>query len=379
MTSPHPPSRSAKASLPPPSRSAKASLPPPSRSAKASLPQLYFRATPRLDAILARCPTLKSEYRPTAWAANRHLQVALLRFAAAASPPLAYHREDRLTLDDGGTASLEWLDAPTDGVPVVAVLPTICGDGQSVRGLVRRLASGLGWHVVVLNRRGHGTLPLTSPRFNTMGSTADLRVQLDAVRRRHPSAPLYVVGMSAGSGLLVRWLGEEGAHAPAAAGVAYCPGYDIERAFRRVHPVYDRYLTHVVKRYFLERHAAVLAGQPGWEALQASRTLGDFHDRLHPFAGYPTPAAYYAASNPMPVASGIRRPLLTLNAEDDPVCVHQNVLDHVPLVEALPDAVIAVTRRGAHCAFYDGLWRPRSFAERVIVEWLAAVEATRTA
>jgi hypothetical protein len=246
-----------------------------------------------------------------------------------------------------------------------------------VRGLVRRLAAGLGWHVVVLNRRGHGTLPLTSPRFNTMGSTADLRVQLDAVRRRHPSAPLYVVGMSAGSGLLVRWLGEEGAGSPATAGVAYCPGYDIERAFRRVHPLYDRWLTRVVKQYFLDRHAAMLAGEPGFAALAASRTLGDFHDRLHPFAGYPTPAAYYAASNPMPVASGIRVPLLTLNAEDDPVCVHQNVLDHVPLVEALPDAVLAVTRRGGHCAFYDGLWRPTSFAERVIVEWLAAVEATR--
>lgn len=343
----------------------------------AAAPRLYFRQTPRLDAMLARCPTLRAPYRPTAWAANRHLQIALLQAAAATRPPLAYHREDRLVLDDGGTVSLEWLDAPVAGVPVVAILPTICGDAQSVRGVVRAIATTLGWHVVVLNRRGHGRLPLTSPRFNTMGSTDDLRVQIDAVRRRRPSSALYVVGMSAGSGLVVRWLGEEGAGAAATAAVSYCPGYDIERAFRRVHPLYDRYLTRVVKRYFLGRHADVLAGRPGWDALQATRGLGDFHDRLHPFAGYDSPAAYYAASNPMPVADGIRVPLLTINADDDPVCVHQNVLEHLSLVDTLPDAVLAVTRGGAHCAFYEGLWRPTSWAERVIVEWLAAAEDTR--
>jgi predicted alpha/beta-fold hydrolase len=327
--------------------------------------------------MLARCPTLGAPYRPTAWAASPHLQIALLRAVAATTPPLAYAREERLVLADGGTVSLEWLDARDPDAPVVAVLPTICGDAQTVRAVVRTVATSLGWHVVVLNRRGHGTLPLTAPRFDTMGSTADLRVQLDAVRRRLPSARLYVVGLSAGSGLLVRWLGEEGAGAAASAGVAYCPGYDIERAFRRVHPLYDRYLTRVVKRYFLDRHAAMLAGRPGWDALQATRSLGDFHDRLHPFAGHASAAAYYAASNPMAVAAGIRVPLLTINADDDPVCVHQNVLDHVPLVEALPDAVLAVTRGGAHCAFYQGLWRPTSWAERVIVEWLAAAEATR--
>lgn len=342
----------------------------------AAAPRLYFRATPRLDAMLARCPTLRAPYRPTAWAASPHLQIALLRAVAATTPPLAYHRDERLVLDDGGTVSLEWLEAPARDVPVVAVLPTICGDAQSVRGVVRAIASLLGWHVVVLNRRGHGALPLTSPRFNTMGSTADLRVQLAAVRRRLPSRRLYVVGLSAGSGLLVRWLGEEGAEAPATAAVAYCPGYDIERAFRRVHPLYDRYLTRVVKRYFLDRHAATLAGRPGWDALQAARSLADFHDRQYPFAGYESAAAYYAASNPMRVAAGIRVPLLTINADDDPVCVHQNVLEHVPLVEALPDAVVAVTRGGAHCAFYQGLWRPTSWAERSIVEWLAAAEAT---
>jgi len=343
----------------------------------AAAPRLHFRPTPRLEAILARCPTLHLPYRPTPWAASPHLQLALLGAVSARTPPLAYHHEERLRLDDGGTVSLEWLDGSRAGAPVVAVLPTICGDAQSVRGMVRALATALGWHVVVLNRRGHGALPLTAPRFNTMGSTADLRVQLDAVRRRRPSSPLYVVGLSAGSGLLVRWLGEEGAEAPAAAAVAYCPGYDIERAFRRVHPLYDRYLARAVKRYFLDRHAHTLAGRPGWDALRGARGLGDFHDRLYPFAGYASPAAYYAASNPMPVAARIRVPLLTINADDDPVCVHQNVLEHVPLVEALPDAIVAVTRGGAHCAFYEGLWRPRSWAERSIVEWLAAAEATR--
>ena len=63
--------------------------------------------------------------------------------------------------------------------------------------------------MVVCNRRGHGTLPLTAPRFSTIGSTDDLRAQLDQIRRRLPRSPLYGLGVSAGTALLVRYLGEE--------------------------------------------------------------------------------------------------------------------------------------------------------------------------
>src|SRR5262249_49986324 len=156
--------------------------------------------------------------------------------------------------------SLDWLglaDPPT--TPTLVVLPTICGDGHSMRRTVADLRARLGWRVVVCNRRGHGTLPLTTPRFSTLGATGDVRAQLAPIRVAVPDAPLYGLGVSAGSGLLVRYLGEEGTHTPLAAGIAYCPGYDTTRAFHRVSRLYDRYLLRAVRRHFVERHAVARA------------------------------------------------------------------------------------------------------------------------
>ncbi len=348
------------------------------RTRVARPPELLLRDTPLLAHLRERCPALRDRYRPPWWASNRHLQLALLAWRERHTPPLRFDATDTFTLADGGTVSLEWLGrddpAPT---PTLVVLPTICGDGQSMRMLVGDLRTRLGWRVVVCNRRGHGALPFTAPRFSTLGATADVRAQLERIRATVPASSLYGLGVSAGSGLLVRYLGEEGAATPLAAGVAYCPGYDTTRAFHRVHPLYDRYLVGAVRRYFVDRHAATLAHLPGYADLMASRTIGELHDRQWPFAGYGSTAEYHAQTNPMRVAAAVGVPLMIVNAADDPVCTLTNVEEHRDLFARVPDSLLVLTSRGSHCAFFEGHWQPTSFAHRLIAEYLAAVHAWR--
>jgi predicted alpha/beta-fold hydrolase len=348
------------------------------RARVARPPELVYRDTPLLAHVRARCPALRTPYRPPWWSANRHLQLALLAWREARTPPLRYDRSETLTLADGGTVSLDWLglDDASDG-PIVVVLPTICGDGQSMRRTVRAFRRRLGWRVVVCNRRGHGTLPLTAPRFSTLGATADVAAQLAHVRARFPAAALYCVGVSAGSGLLVRYLGEARTRTPLAGAVAYCPGYDTTRAFHRVHRLYGRYLVRAVRRYFLERHAATLATRPGWDVAMRSRTIGELHDRQHPFAGFATADEYHAHTNPMLVADHVGIPLLIVNAADDPVCTRANVEEHRGLFARVPESLLVLTARGSHCAFFEGHWRPRSWAHRLIAEYFAALHEWR--
>lgn len=345
-------------------------------------PDLAYRPSPLIDHLLVACPILRERFQPTAWAFNRHLQLVVLALRELRTAALAFDESERLTLADGGTTSLEWagLDDPTVDAttPTLVILPTICGDGQSVRRLVQSLRRQLGWRVVVCNRRGHGALPLTTPRVSTLGSTADLREQLAHVRRRLPKTPLYAIGASAGSGLLVRWLGEEGATAPVAAAVAYCPGYDTTRAFHRIHRAYDRYMVRALRRYFLERHAPALRTVPGYDDVLASRTVGEFHDRQHVLAGFATAADFHHHTNPMKVAGAIRVPLLVVNAADDPICTVANVDEHRGLVASVPDSLLVLTARGSHCAFFEG-WRPRSWAHRLIADYLRAVHEHRPA
>src|SRR5689334_16133328 len=189
-------------------------------------PRLDFDPSPFNQALLARVDTLRRPYAPTPWLCNAHLQLAWLLLCEAVAPALRYDRTDVLRMRDGGTTALDWLGLDAaPATPTLVVLPSITGDAQSMRGLVLDLHRATGWRIVVCARRGHGELALTAPVVNTMGCTHDLREQLARIVATVPDSPLYAIGASAGSALLVRYLGEEGASSKIRAAIAYCPGY----------------------------------------------------------------------------------------------------------------------------------------------------------
>jgi uncharacterized protein len=323
--------------------------------------------------VLRGCPSLREGFRPRRWLRNPHAQIGVLLGHERRASPIAWDHVERLQMADGGLVSLQWLgtDDPARH-PVVLLMPTIIGDGDGLGDLVRHLRSALGWTVVVCNRRGHAGVPLATPRFNTMGEVGDLRAQIDAVRRARPAAALFAIGVSAGSGLLARYLGET-PNTPIRAAAMHCPGYDLEDLFDHAHPMYSRLMAHRVKRYFLDSHVGVLGDHPDYLACAAARDLAEFHRRLHGLAGFSTRADYLRASNPMEVAHDIKTPLLVLNAADDPVCSIR-VVNRVrrSLIAAIPHGILAITRYGSHCAHFEGLRRRVSWAHRVLVEYLRA-------
>lgn len=276
-------------------------------------------------------------------------------------------------MPDGGTVSIQWLglEAPP-ATPVLVLLHTITGSGDGLRRFVAVMRSRLGWVVAACNRRGHGGLPLTAPCINTMGSTDDLRRQIAAIESRRPFATLYGVGVSAGSGLLVRYLGEEQGKARFRAAVSLCPAYDLRDAFHHAHRVYDRYLARKMVDFFLVKHRDVLGDVDGYGDCAAATTIAEFHDRLYPLAGFASREAYYRGSNPMEVAADVTVPMLVINAEDDPVCVVRNVHRHLDDMQRLPRTLLALTRHGGHCGFFDAVLGGESWADRAIAEYLRA-------
>ena len=337
------------------------------------LPQLDFEISDFNRAVIARLDQLREAYRPTPWLYSPHLQLLWLLLMEAIAPPLRYERRDLLTMRDSGTTALDWLGlhvAPT--VPTLVLLHTVTGDAQSMRAIARDLHKASHWRVVVCTRRGHGGLPLTAPVLNTMGCTDDLREQLRHIQDEFPQSPLYAVGVSAGSGLLVRYLGEEGADSLIRAAVAYCPGYDIGVAWTRAQPFYSRAMAKRLKRHFLEPHPQSFSHLGSYDACLAARDLSEFHDNLYEMAGCANVSDYLARFNPMGVFDRISVPVLILNADDDPVCVIQNALDHLDAIKRIPGALLVRTARGSHCAFFEG-WTARSWANRLIGGYLSVV------
>lgn len=325
------------------------------------------------DAVLDACPSLVSGCVPPRWARNRHVQTLLTVVRDARAPEVRWDRHDRLIAPDGGTVSVQWagLDAP-EGTPVLVALHTICGSGDGLRRLIATLRAELGWVVAACNRRGHADLPLTAPNVNTMGSTDDLRMQLRAIETERPGAPLYAVGVSAGSGLLVRYLGEEAQSSRIRASVAVCPAYDIPDAFRFMDTRYDAYMTRKVVEFFLRRNVEQLGAIDGFARCSAARSLAEFHERLYALAGFDSPKSYYAGSNPMTVATNIVTPTLVINSADDPVCAEANVHRNLESMQTLPRMTLAFTRFGSHCGFFEGPRAGRNWLATAIADYLRA-------
>lgn len=338
-------------------------------------PTLVFRASDFNRRIVERVSILRRPYRPSPWLYNTHLQLAWLLLLEALAPPLRYERIDMLRMRDGGTTSLDWLglECPPQ-TPTLVLLHTVTGNPRSMRLMARDLRDATGWRVVLCTRRGHGGLPVTAPVINTMGCTDDLREQLRRIEDRFPDSPIYAIGASAGSGLLVRYLGEEGAGSRIRAGVAYCPGYDIGVAWTRVRPFYSRAMATRLKRHFLESQQPVFGHLATYAPCLAATDLAEFHDRLYEIAGCADRDDYLARSNPVKVFKDVAVPLLVLNADDDPVCVVDNTLDHLDTIRALPKTLLVRTARGSHCAFYEG-WTARSWAHRLLAEYLVETHA----
>jgi predicted alpha/beta-fold hydrolase len=60
-----------------------------------------------------------------------------------------------------------------------------------------------------------------------------MNVNTFQVKSQYPSAPVALVGMSAGTGQVANYLGVMGEASEAVAGVMISPGYDISKCFGR--------------------------------------------------------------------------------------------------------------------------------------------------
>ncbi len=344
-------------------------------------PTVHCSASPWNAHAIASLPILSKAYYPTIWCFNRHLMLILILLRDYYSKPYVYDSIDELKMPDGGITGIAWsgtkgLSGKTE-TPIAVIFHTISGDEQDVKKTVTNLRNRLGWIVVVCIRRGHGILSLGTPVINTMGSTKDLKIQLEYIQKKFPNSPLYGFGLSAGSGLLARYLGETGRKSVFQAAVAISPAYDIEKAFHRIHPVYNRLMGIRLIKYFLDKHYESLSQIPGYQNLAQSKSIVEFQDRLHLIAGYETSEEYYKESNPIHVIKNIKTALLVLNSEDDPICVNLNVLENMHWLESLPKTILVKTKRGSHIVFYEGLFA-KSWSDRLVCDYFKHIHESRT-
>lgn len=246
-----------------------------------------------------------------------------------------------------------------------------------VRGLVS-LALARGLAAAALHFRGCSGVPNRLPRFYHSGDTGDLRAVVARLVAERPGRPIVVAGFSLGGNVVAKWFGDEGDRLPAEvrAGAVISVPFDLDRCCSAIDGpgvmslLYRERFLRQLRRKALAKAArfprALDAGR-----IRAARTLRAFDAAVTaPLHGFASAEDYYARASSAPVLGRVRRPLLAIAAEDDPMVPP----DALPFEAARenPCFTLEVTPRGGHVAFVGGVpWRPSFFAEARAVEFLA--------
>ena len=375
-------------------------MPSPSRvllRAASNSPSLHYVANAANHRLVQACPSLHAPQHPTQWmmGGNPHAQIVLHdRIKRWGVDTLSFRRQ-LLEHPDGGVTALDWYRSTETaeeeekeeqkgkgGVPICMVLHTITGrtdDHYGLRTLLTALIDA-GVRPVVHARRGCGNLSLATPRFNSLGCAEDTRLAVRSVLaavetkgRQGATHQISLIGLSAGSGAMMRYLGEEGDAATDTiqCAVAVCPGYSVPAAWSRCHPFYSRVVTHKLKKHFMEPNEAVLRHVEGFAETKAAQTLASFHLASFRMSGFGSADEYDEATDPFRVSQHVKVPLLAINAKDDPLCVEENI--RMDFFSSHPTSVLALTEKGGHLAFYQGAHlEPSCWADTAAVEWLKA-------
>ncbi|KAM3291033.1 embryogeneis-associated protein EMB8 isoform X1 [Capsicum chacoense] len=343
--------------------------------------------------VVSKCKTLNGRYSSTPWLCSPHLQTAFVHFFGRA--PVCNYRRQIFHISDGGNIALDWLrkvdvEKPSierlDGVqrddksPILLVIPGLTSDSYSayIKHLTFKMAKR-GWHVVVSNHRGLGGVSVTSDRFYNAAWTEDVRKVIDHLHTQYHQAPLFVVGLSFGANLLVKYLGEEGFNTAIAGAAAVCSPWDLlicDRFMNRrlVQKFYNRALTIGLKDY-AKLHQTVMSRLADWEGIVKSRTVRDFdHSSTRVLADIETVDTYYRKASCASYIGNVMVPLLCISALDDPVCTREAI----PWDEcrANKNIVLATTHHGGHLGYFDGMTAKSLWWVRAVDEFLCALNSS---
>jgi predicted alpha/beta-fold hydrolase len=354
-------------------------------------PELYT-SNKECQRLLNNCPSLNKPYVPSflfGW--NKHAQIILYTIKDFFQK-LFYRPtwiSEKIILEDGEEVSLDWafsnnldlafsnnldlefsnnLAFSNHKSPILMIHPGALGNRRTLMGQWVKKAHARGWDVCVHNRRGHDKL-LTLPKWQFFGSVQDVQyITTRHILKNRPNAILLMLGLSAGSGLTLKYFGK---HIEYAAGVCISPGIGIQKSMGRAQFPYNKCVVSGMKT-FLQKNENVLKNITGYKECMNAKNPQEFHDNSWAMAGYSSQAEYYNNEYSMNFFTNIKNPLLMINSKDDPIAVKQNILDWKHLSNYKDHkGIFVLANFGSHCAFLEKFMG--SWSEKVTFEFFDAV------
>jgi predicted alpha/beta-fold hydrolase len=286
-----------------------------------------------------------------------HLQTIYAR-TLAKHVELNYRRE-RLDTGDGDFIDLDWIDTDQDDARLLVLFHGLEGCSRSHYALaLMSMARRRGWRGVVPHFRGCSGEPNRLARSYHSGDTAEIDWILRRLHARFLSAQMYVLGVSLGGNMLLKWLGEQGESAcriiQGAVGVSVpvdlvAAARELDRGMKRL--IYTQSFLRPLRQKVLEKitqHQLLLDPRQ----VRRASTFREF-DNLYtaPVHGFKDAEDYWTRASSKPWLKHILVPTLLISARNDPFLP----ISSLPTYSEVSNAVTMLCPNyGGHVGFVSG-------------------------
>jgi uncharacterized protein len=296
-------------------------------------------------------------------------------------PDFSSYSSERLFLkmsDGSGDALWALVNQPTldTGKPTVILVHGLTGCETS-RNIMVSAAYHLsqGYPVVRLNLRGAGpSLGMCEGHYHA-GRSADLRDAIAELPARLKSAGVFVVGVSLGGNMLLKYLSENEGTDDVVGAAAVCAPIDLRAAQLRImaprNVVYHRHLLRSMKQDAMRWEGKHVGNVHN--TLPKINSVYDFDDLIVARQnGFEGAEDYYRRSSAKPLLGRICKPTLLLHPRTDPWVPAQMYLD-IAWSEKWPITLV-MPPDGGHVGFHDAVsqtpWHDRCISKFLVEKFL---------
>jgi len=264
-----------------------------------------------------------------------------------------------LRMSDGSKLMLGMTIPSKSPRAVVIYLHTVCGDYTQMAHITKVFDKD---NIAYVSYTRSGNDPgLDFTTFNFIGRIEELQLVIQYISNLYPGVPIHAIGASAGSALLIRYLGKYNTNKAIKSAVLVSPGYNFVQSLRQMSLISKSYLVNKMK--YTIRH------MNKQEELKSVRTLDDWVNFQSYILGYKSRNAYIQECDPINYLEHINVPSLFISSLDDTVFPGSITQTFTSLPQINPNITMVITKQGGHALFED-VGHDQPWYIRVIHEWI---------